>query len=72
MSKQQQDQMIDHLKQGSSNSSGNSVFKGGNLGFHNINKDIFHPKVREIFHSSFGNDIIEILIAILVANLIAK
>ncbi|WP_010234519.1 ABC transporter permease subunit [Clostridium arbusti] len=72
MSKQQQDQMINQLKQDSSNNSNNSVFKGGNLGFHNISKDLFHPKVREIFHNSFGSGIIEILIAILVANLIAK
>lgn len=72
MTKQQQDQFIAQMKNSATNSSNDSLFKGGNMGIHFASEDIFHPKAREIFHASFGSGIIEILISILVANLIAK
>lgn len=72
MTKQQQDQFIAQMKNSATNNSTDSLFKGGNMGIHFTSEDIFHPKAREIFHASFGSGIIEILISILVANLIAK
>ncbi len=37
------------------------------MGMHINAKDIFNPTVSEVFHSSFGSGVTEILIGILIA-----
>ena len=50
----------------------NQVVIPGNMGMHINAKDIFNPTVSEVFHSSFGSGVTEILIGILIAAFLAK
>ncbi len=53
-------------------SDSDSVVTPGQLGVHLEAKDIMNPTAIEVYHSSFGSGVIEILIGILVAALMAK
>ena len=53
-------------------SESDSVVTPGQLGVHLEAKDIMNPTAIEVYHSSFGSGVIEILIGILVAALMAK
>ena len=61
----QMEQMLD-------SSGGEQIVVPGSLGLHLNAKDIFNPTVSEVFHSSFGAGLTEILIGILVAAFLAK
>jgi ABC-2 type transport system permease protein len=47
------------------------VQPGGNVGLRVNYKDIYHPTAREVFYGSFGNGVMEILMAVLVGALVA-
>ena len=53
-------------------SDSDSVVTPGQLGVHLEAKDIMNPTAIEVYHASFGSGVIEILIGILVAALMAK
>jgi len=48
------------------------VVTPGGMGIHLVAKDTFNPTVPEVFHSSFGTGLTEILIGILIAAFLAK
>ena len=48
------------------------IIRPGQIGSSTTLENLFSPKVKEIFHSAFGQGIIEILISILIAALVAK
>lgn len=52
--------------------SGESVIIPGKLGLNLVAKDITNPTTLEVYHSSFGTGLIEILIGVLIASLLAK
>lgn len=70
MSEQQQEQYMDQLKQ--MNTQANSKVTPGNIGIHYVSKDMFHPTASEIFYSSFGSGVLEILLAVLIGAVAAK
>ena len=53
-------------------SESDAIVTPGQLGVHLEAKDIMNPTVIEVYHASFGSGVIEILIGILVAALMAK
>ena len=53
-------------------SDSDAIVTPGQLGVHLEAKDIMNPTAIEVYHSSFGSGVIEILIGILVAALMAK
>lgn len=65
MAPEQREQMIAQLD---SSSSGETIITPGELGFHGP----LNPTTIEVFHSSFGAGVVEILIGILVAAMMAK
>lgn len=71
MTKQQQEQFLDSLKSASS-SAGKDNVQIGSLGFHTNAKDFFHPTLKELYAGSYGNGVIEILMAILIGAIVAK
>lgn len=70
MSQQQQEQFIEALRKNST--SPDSKVSLGNIGIRASFKDMFHPTAREIFYSSFGSGVIEILLSVLIASVIAR
>lgn len=60
------------MKQMTSLSNNDEVVMLNQIGIHLQAKDIMNPTAIEIFHSSFGSGVIEILIGILVGALLAK
>ena len=60
------------IEQMESISESDSVVTPGQLGVQLQAKDIMNPTALEVYHSSFGSGVIEILIGILVAALMAK
>ncbi|MGL5087106.1 MAG: ABC transporter permease subunit, partial [Clostridium sp.] len=66
MSEQDKTAMIEQM------GSKENVIIPGKLGLNLIAKDITNPTALEIYHSSFGTGLIEILIGILIASLLAK
>lgn len=71
MSKQQQEQFMNAL-QSTSKKAGKDNVQIGSLGFHVSAKDFFHPTLKEIYRGSYGNGVIEILMAILIGAIAAK
>lgn len=70
-SSEYQEQYMKELKtQSSENLS--KIVQPGSLGMHASFKDIFHPTAKEIFNSSFGSGIIEILLAVLIGTVAAR
>ena len=67
-----EDQKQALIEQMESISESDSVVTPGQLGVHLEAKDIMNPTAIEVYHSSFGSGVIEILIGILVAALMAK
>ena len=67
-----EDQKQALIEQTESISESDSVVTPGQLGVHLEAKDIMNPTAIEVYHSSFGSGVIEILIGILVAALMAK
>ena len=60
------------MKQMTSMSDSDAIVTPGNLGIHLNAKDVMNPTSIEVYHASFGSGVMEILIGILVAALIAK
>lgn len=60
------------IEQMESTSESDSVVTPGQLGMQLQAKDIMNPTALEVYHSSFGSGVIEILTGILVAALMAK
>ena len=50
----------------------NQIVTPGSMGVQINAKDILNPTIKEIFHSSFGSGLIEILIGVLIAGILAK
>ncbi|GKX68114.1 ABC transporter permease [Inconstantimicrobium mannanitabidum] len=71
MTEQQKDQYIQGLKNSANNQNQNA---SGNMsiGVHVSTKDLFNPKARDLFYSSFGSGLIEIFLSILVGAMVAK
>ncbi|UZW15280.1 ABC transporter permease subunit [Clostridium pasteurianum] len=69
MPKNQQDQYIEQLQKINNPSDSKVVI--GNIGMRNPSKDIFHPTARELFYGSFGSGVIEILLSVLIASIVA-
>ena len=67
-----EDQKQALIEQMESISESDSVVTPGQLGVNLEAKDIMNPTAIEVYHSSFGSGVIEILIGILVAALMAK
>ena len=67
-----EDQKQIFIEQMETMSDSDSVVTPGQLGVHLEAKDIMNPTAIEVYHSSFGSGVIEILIGILVAALMAK
>lgn len=70
MSEQQQEQYIDQLQKMNSQSA--SKVAVGSIGIHYYSKDMFHPTAKEIFYGSFGNGVMEILLAVLIGAVAAS
>lgn len=60
------------MEQMTSISESDEIVTPGELGVHLEAKDIMNPTVIEVYHASFGSGVIETLIGILVAALMAK
>lgn len=60
------------MQQMTSMSDSDAIVTPGNLGIHLNAKDVMNPTSIEVYHASFGSGVMEILIGILVAALIAK
>ncbi|MEG2289304.1 MAG: ABC transporter permease subunit [Clostridium sp.] len=60
------------LEQMGSAASTEQVVVPGNMGLHITAKDTMNPTALEVYHSSFGSGLIEILIGILIAGFMAK
>lgn len=60
------------MEQMTSISESDEIVTPGQLGVHLEAKDIMNPTAIEVYHASFGSGVIEILIGILVAALMAK
>ena len=60
------------LQQMGSMNASEAVVTPGKLGLNLVAKDITNPTALEIYHSSFGSGVVEILIGILIAALLAK
>lgn len=67
-----EDQKQALIEQMESISESDSVVTPGQLGVHLEAKDIMNPTAIEVYHASFGSGVIETLIGILVAALMAK
>ena len=67
-----EDQKQIFMEQMTSISESDEIVTPGQLGVHLEAKDIMNPTAIEVYHSSFGSGVIEILIGILVAALMAK
>ena len=67
-----EDQKQALIEQTESISESDSVVTPGQLGVHLEAKDIMNPTAIEVYHASFGSGVIETLIGILVAALMAK
>lgn len=65
-----QKQML--IEQMTNISDSDAIVIPGQLGIHLQAKDMMNPTALEVYHSSFGSGVIEILIGILVAALMAK
>lgn len=60
------------MQQMTSMSDSDAIVTPGNLGIQLNAKDVMNPTTIEVYHASFGSGVMEILIGILVAALIAK
>ena len=67
-----EDQKQIFMEQMTSISESDEIVTPGQLGVYLEAKDIMNPTAIEVYHSSFGSGVIEILIGILVAALMAK
>ena len=67
-----EDQKQIFIEQMETMSDSDEIVTPGQLGVHLEAKDIMNPTAIEVYHSSFGSGVIEILIGILVAALMAK
>lgn len=67
-----EDQKQRLMEQMTNVSESDAIVTPGQLGVHLEAKDIMNPTVIEVYHASFGSGVIEILIGILVAALMAK
>lgn len=67
-----EDQKQIFMEQMTSISESDEIVTPGQLGVHLEAKDIMNPTAIEVYHASFGSGVIEILIGILVAALMAK
>ena len=67
-----EDQKQIFIEQMETMSDSDSVVTPGQLGVHLEAKDIMNPTAIEVYHASFGSGVIETLIGILVAALMAK
>jgi ABC-2 type transport system permease protein len=69
MSKQQQDEYIQTL---SVPETDQAVKPTSSLGIKISARDILHPKARDVFYNTFGSGVIEILLTILIAGMVAR
>lgn len=69
MTEEEKNATIEQIKQMSTT---DSVVTPGKIGATFQGKDMFNPKSKELFHTGFGQGIIEILLAILIGALVAK
>lgn len=67
-----QDQKEAIMQQMTNMSDSDAIVTPGQLGMHLQSKDIMNPTSIEVYHASFGSGVMEILIGILVAALMAK
>ena len=67
-----EDQKQIFIEQMETMSDSDEIVTPGQLGVHLEAKDIMNPTAIEVYHASFGSGVIEILIGILVAALMAK
>lgn len=67
-----QDQKEAIMQQMTNMSDSDAIVTPGQLGMHLQAKDIMNPTSIEVYHASFGSGVMEILIGILVAALMAK
>ena len=67
-----EDQKQIFIEQMETMSDSDAIVTPGQLGVHLEAKDIMNPTAIEVYHASFGSGVIEILIGILVAALMAK
>ena len=67
-----EDQKQIFIEQMETMSDSDEIVTPGQLGVHLEAKDIMNPTTIEVYHASFGSGVIEILIGILVAALMAK
>ncbi|MGH4122722.1 MAG: ABC transporter permease subunit [Clostridium sp.] len=70
MSPEQQKQYVENDK--IANEPNVSVEPSGSIGIHLGAKDIVHPRAMEIFYSSFGSGVVEILMAILIGAMVGS
>lgn len=70
LTEEQKEDYINNIKEMSKPT--NEIAVSGNLGFSSSSEDIFNPKGREVFFTSFGAGVIEIFIVILAGTLVAK